>query len=87
MKKMGIDWVTFEGKQFPYRSSEPGEHYRLIVEATRAKLEQNPKVKEILIATGNLKLRPDHHQDPASPPEWRYFEIYEMLRQELREGN
>ncbi len=35
MKKMGIDWVTFEGKRMPYRPAEPGEHYRLIVEATR----------------------------------------------------
>ena len=30
MRKMGIDWVTFEGKQVPYRPVEPGEHYRLI---------------------------------------------------------
>ena len=38
MKKMGIDWVTFEGRQFEYRPVEPGEHYRLIVEATREKV-------------------------------------------------
>ena len=30
MDKMGIDWVTFEGKQMPYKPAEPGEHYRLI---------------------------------------------------------
>ena len=30
MDKMGIDWVTFEGKQMPYKPVEPGEHYRLI---------------------------------------------------------
>src|SRR5437763_10120053 len=36
MKKMKIDWVTFEGKKMPYQPKEPGEHYRLIVEATRA---------------------------------------------------
>ena len=85
MKKMGIDWVTFEGKRFAYKSPAPGEHYRLIFEATRAKLEQNPKVREVLFSTGNLKLRPDHTQDPAAPPEWRYFEIYEKLRNELKE--
>ena len=52
MEKMGIDWVTFEGKQMPYKPKEPGEHYRLIEEATRAKVEQNPEVKRVLLATG-----------------------------------
>src|SRR6185369_7809416 len=28
MKKMGINWVTFEGTQIEYRPAEPGEHYR-----------------------------------------------------------
>ena len=31
MQKLGIDWVTFEGKRVLYRSAERGEHYRLIV--------------------------------------------------------
>jgi len=25
MKKLGIDWATFEGKRLPYRSATPGE--------------------------------------------------------------
>src|SRR5690349_16065956 len=41
MRKLGIDWVTFEGRRMPYRSEKKGEHYRLIVAAMRAKLEQN----------------------------------------------
>src|SRR5580658_4187378 len=45
MRRMDIDWVTFEGKRMPYRSMVPGEHYRLIVEAMRAKLAQNPEVR------------------------------------------
>src|SRR5258706_7880914 len=36
MKKVGIDWVTYQGKRFPYRSATPSEHYRLIVAAMRA---------------------------------------------------
>src|SRR5271157_3832073 len=28
MRKMGIDWVTFERKRMPYRSMAKGEHYR-----------------------------------------------------------
>jgi predicted NAD-dependent protein-ADP-ribosyltransferase YbiA (DUF1768 family) len=80
MQKLGIDWVTFEGRRMPYRSPVKGEHYRLIVAAMRAKLEQNPKVRGILMATGNLVLRPDHIQEEGAPPEWRYFEIWMELR-------
>jgi len=83
MKKMGIEWVTFEGKQFPYRPEKPGEHYKLIVEATREKVQQNPKVQEVLLATGDLVLKPDHHQEANAPPAWRYYEILTRIRDEL----
>jgi predicted NAD-dependent protein-ADP-ribosyltransferase YbiA (DUF1768 family) len=84
MRKLAIDWVSFEGKRIPYRSAAKGEHYRLIVEAMRAKLEQNPKVREILLATGTLVLRPDHITDPGEPPEWRYNEVWMEIRKELQ---
>ena len=99
MRKLGIDWVTFEGQRLEYRSknwvtfegkrakagSKPhGEHYRLIFEAMRAKLEQNPKVEEILLSTGDLILRPDHITDPNEPDEWRYFDMWMRIRWELR---
>jgi hypothetical protein len=83
MRKMSIDWVTFEGKRIPYRSASKGEHYRLIVAAMRAKLEQNPKVRGVLLA-GNLVLRPDHVEEPGAPGEWRYYEIWMEIRRELR---
>jgi predicted NAD-dependent protein-ADP-ribosyltransferase YbiA (DUF1768 family) len=86
MKLMGIDWVTFEGKRFKYRSAKPGEHYRLIVEATRAKVAQNPEVKKVLLATRDLILKPDHHGEKSAPPEWRYYEILMNLRRELKNG-
>lgn len=86
MRKMGISWISFEGKQFEYKSKIPGEHYKLIVEATREKVRQNPEVKRLLLSTGNLILRPDHYQDPDSPPEWRYYEIIMMIRDELKRG-
>jgi predicted NAD-dependent protein-ADP-ribosyltransferase YbiA (DUF1768 family) len=82
MQKMEIDWVTFEGKRMKYRSMQKAEHYRLIVEAMRAKLDQNPKVREILLATGDLILRPDHIEEPVAPPEWRYFQIWMDIRSE-----
>jgi hypothetical protein len=82
MKTLGIGWCTYQGKRFPYRSQTPGEHYRLIVAAMRAKLEQNPEVKRILLATGDLVLKPDHHGEPNPPPEWKYNEIWMQLRSE-----
>jgi hypothetical protein len=81
---MGIDWVTFDGKQMPYRPVKPGDHYRLIVEATREKVRQNPKVEQVLLATGDLVLKPDHHQAPDSPAAWRYYEILTQIRDELK---
>jgi predicted NAD-dependent protein-ADP-ribosyltransferase YbiA (DUF1768 family) len=50
----------------------------------RAKLEQNPKVREILLATGDLVLRPDHIQEADAPPEWQYFRIWMDIRGELQ---
>lgn len=83
MRKMGISWVTFEGRQIEYRPVVPGEHYRLIVEATREKVRQNPEVRRVLLATGALILKPDHHQEPNAPAAWRYHEILTMIRREL----
>ena len=85
MKRMGIPWVTFEGKQMEYRPAEPGEHYRLIVAAMREKARQNPEVKKVLLATGDLVLMPDHHQETNAPAAWRYFEILTQIRSELQE--
>jgi len=84
MKKLGIDWVTYQEKRFPYKSATPGEHYKVIVAAMRAKLEQNPEVKRILLATGDLILKPDHIQEEDAPPEWKYNEIWMQLRSELQ---
>jgi hypothetical protein len=83
MRKMGIGWVSFEGKRFAYRPATPGRHYRLIVAATWAKVNQNPEVKKVLLATGDLILKPDHHQEPNAPAAWRYFEIWMKIRKEI----
>lgn len=86
MKKIGIDYVTYQGKQMPYYHTGKADHYNLIVRAMRAKLDQNPQVKQVLLATGDLKLRPDHHQPPDAPPSWHYHEIWMDLRGELQQG-
>ncbi len=84
MKKMGITWVTFEGKRLEPRSTTSDEHYELIVEATRAKVAQNPEVQKVLLATGDLVLKPDHHQEPDAAPAWRYYEILTSIRSDLQ---
>ena len=84
MKKMGITWVTFEGKRLEPRSTTSDEYYKLIVEATREKVRQNPEVQKVLLATGDLILKPDHHQEPDAAPAWRYYEILTAIRTELQ---
>jgi predicted NAD-dependent protein-ADP-ribosyltransferase YbiA (DUF1768 family) len=86
MAKMGITWVSFEGKRMEYRPAQPGAHYQLIVAATREKVRQNPQVRSVLLATGNLILKPDHHQEPDAPAAWRYYEILTQIRTELQSG-
>lgn len=86
MKKMGITWITFEGKRMEPRPAPPGEHYKLIVEATHEKVRQNPAVQKVLLATGDLVLKPDHHQEPAAPATWRYYEILTTIRTELQKA-
>ena len=78
--------VTFEGKPMPYRPTQPGEHYRLIVVATHAKVQQNRDVRDVLLSTGDLILRPDHYQEKDAPAAWRYYEILMTIRTELRSG-
>lgn len=84
MKKHNIDWVTFEGKKFTYCSIIPGEHYQLIKDAMTEKVKQNPRVKEILLATGDLILKPDHAEGSCKAPEWRYYDMWMMIRSELQ---
>jgi predicted NAD-dependent protein-ADP-ribosyltransferase YbiA (DUF1768 family) len=83
MKRMKINWVTLDGKRYVYWTSRKGDHYHLVVEATWEKVRQNPKVKEVLLATRGLKLRPDHHQEKGAPPSWHYFDILTEIREAL----
>lgn len=85
MEKMKITWVSFEGKRFEYKPDKPGEHYRLIVAATWEKVKQNPEVKKVLLSTGGLILKPDHHQEPNAPAAWKYYEILMQIRRELQQ--
>ncbi len=83
MNQLGIDWVSYRGNRLPLWTDLKGEHYKLIVRATAAKLEQNPNVVEVLKKTHPLVLRPDHFQPEDAPPAWKYFEIYMEFRQKF----
>jgi predicted NAD-dependent protein-ADP-ribosyltransferase YbiA (DUF1768 family) len=85
MKAMGITWVTFEGARFEYKPAQPGRHYQLVVAATWEKVLQNPEVKRVLLSTGDLILKPDHHQEPDAPAAWRYFDILMSIRSQLQQ--
>jgi hypothetical protein len=84
MKDMDMNWVTFEGKRIRYKTPLKGEHYKIIRAAMIEKLNQNPKVKEILLSTGKLALIPDHLTKESDPPAWKYHIIWMEIRDHLR---
>lgn len=83
MREMGIDWVTFQGKRIKFWTVSKGVHYKLIKDALRTKAKQNTRVMEVLMSTGDLKLRPDHIMGDA-PPAWFYNKIWMELREEFK---
>lgn len=84
MKKKNLDWVSWRGQKLPYREMGRGSFYNLIVRATEAKYEQNPKVLLVLKRTCGLELLPDHDQGKNPPAAWLYHKIAEELRQKKR---
>lgn len=86
MKEHGITWVSFRGLKIDYKGNDVLAFYDVIEAATRAKIDQNPEVKKILLSTGNLKLRPDHHEDSDATIAYRYYDIYVKLRTELQKN-
>lgn len=83
MKALEIDWVTYKGQKMTYCSEVPGLHYELIKKAMIEKVKQNPEVKKILLMTGDLILRPDHHAEGCAAPEWKYYELWMEIRASL----
>lgn len=81
MEKNDANWVTFEGKKIPFALKEPGEHYQLIWSALSEKIRQNPQVLEVLLATKNLKLLPDHRISEQAPKEWKYNILWMEMRE------
>ena len=86
MQSLNIDWVSFEGKKMTYCSEKPGEHFFLIKEAMIKKLRYNPEVRRVLLATGQLKLKPDHTEGECQAPEWKYYELWMDIRKDVMRG-
>src|SRR3989338_4634539 len=82
-KKLGITWISYQGKRMEYKGKNKEDHYKLIFRAIKAKIDQNEKVKDLLKATGTLILRPDHIQEPDVPPAYRYYDILMKIRSDL----
>ena len=80
--------MSYGGRRFDSHGGPEDQAYHLsIVErATRAKVLQNPPVRQLLEATGDLVLRPDHDQGKDATPAYRYFEILMRIRAELRDA-
>jgi hypothetical protein len=47
-------------------------------------VEQNPEVKRVWLAAGQLVLKPDHRQEVSAPAGWRYCEILMKIRGQLQ---
>lgn len=84
MKKLGIKWVTYKGEKIYYAGIDQDKHYQIMLRASRAKLENNPQIKNVLMSTKTLKLLPDHAQQPGAPPAYQYYDIYMKLRAEYQ---
>ncbi|OGQ18577.1 MAG: hypothetical protein A3B70_05170 [Deltaproteobacteria bacterium RIFCSPHIGHO2_02_FULL_40_11] len=82
--KLGISWVSYKGRRMEYKGKDQAIHYRLIKRAILAKILQNKNARDLLLQTGNLKLRPDHIQDKDVPPAYRYYDILMDIRTKLQ---
>lgn len=84
MKKLGIRWVSYQGKKIEYNGADKALHYDIILRASRAKVAADPKLQKLLLSTGDLKFLPDHKQGENPSPAYLYHKIYMKIRDELR---
>lgn len=82
MKQHHFTYVTYKGEKIKYKDFAAGSerHYQLIFAATLEKVLQNANVKDVLLKTKGLILKPDHAQEDASPKAYLYYEILMDIR-------
>ncbi|MBK23073.1 MAG: hypothetical protein CME70_03615 [Halobacteriovorax sp.] len=84
-KAAGIKFVSYRGKRFDYKDMAEGSqfHYKLIRGAMEAKVFQNENIKDLLLKTRGLILKPDHKIKSSKPPAYKYHDIYMEIRSNL----
>ncbi len=84
-KQNDVDWVSYQGIKFNYKDMGAGSglHYQIIYNATKAKVLQNPEIKELLFKTKGLILMPDHEQGSNRPKSYFYHKILMDIRSAL----
>ena len=56
------------------------------VAAMIKKLRYNREFRRVLLATGQLKLKPDHTEGECHAPEWKYYELWMDIRKDVMRG-
>ncbi len=82
MKKLGINWVTYQGEKIEYKGAGRDRHYEIIFAATERKIQSNPEIKRLLDCTRGLTLRLDHTQEPDVPAAYRT----DLILMRIRDG-
>ncbi len=85
MKLNDIKFVSYKGKKFDYKDLKEGSefHYKLIYKAIKSKIEQNKSVRDLLLKTKGLVLRPDHKLGSNKPKSYYYHKILMEIRESL----
>ncbi len=85
MKENNIDWISYNKVKFNYKDMNCGSsyHYKIISEAIKEKIIQNPELKELLLSTKGLTLMPDHNIRKTKPASYFYNEILMLIRENL----
>lgn len=84
MKKLGLRWVSYQGKKIEYNGADQAAHYDIILRACRAKVAADSSLQKLLLSTGDLKFLSDHKQGENPSPAYLYHKIYMKIRDELR---
>ncbi len=83
-KKNNLSLVSYKDRQFLAKDKAEGSqfHFELITRAIREKVNQNPKIRELLLKTKGLVLKPDHKIGENEPPAYEYYKILMKIRDE-----
>lgn len=84
-KKYSFDFVSYKRVHFNYKDLASGSdrHYKIIKQAIKEKVLQNPRIMQLLLKTKGLVLKPDHSIRENSPKSYYYNKILMDIRDGL----